>query len=68
MGTWHTVKALPEPHPVLGCYHTEGAVLDGFRIVRWLPPMHSCQYVDQRNAALEAKTLTIPKPVRPIGR
>ena len=47
-------KALPERHPVMGCRCPEGAVytMVPTAIIRWLPPVHDCAYIEQRNRQL----------------
>lgn len=53
LGVTTALRKLPEPHPVLGCRCVEGAVytMPG-GIVKWLPPVHDCQYIKERNERL----------------
>lgn len=45
---------LPERHPVLGCRCVEGAIYKDVppQIVKWLPPVHDCRYIQERNTRL----------------
>jgi hypothetical protein len=46
------------PHPVLGCRCAEGRLIPEFvrgipsRIRHWLPPVHDCAYIEERNRRL----------------
>jgi len=42
------------PHPVMGCRCAEGAVVTPgtANVERWLPPVHDCAYIADRNRRL----------------
>jgi len=42
------------PHPVMGCRCAEGAVVtpNTAHVLQWLPPVHDCAYILERNRRL----------------
>lgn len=40
-------------HPVLGCKCVEGRLVNLDGSVKFLPPVHDCEYIKQRNEAID---------------